>query len=248
MFENIIKFKANKKFIKYNQDNLPIPTKLNIPDWFKKLKHAANLKTVKGCIPFLDSLTTGYLLKMPVDYLIEHNLEDPTGAKNTRADSSASKVNALGTKINLNYSGEGSFHNIHQLGESPFVEKNKNLPFHKIHNPWVIETPPGYSTLFVPPLNNKDDRFEIISGIVDTDIFKSEINFPIVINGDKYETLNTIIKRGTPYVQCIPFKRESWKMKVQEQDELEKQENNFFQFVNIINDYKNNVWSKKSWK
>ena len=62
------------------------------------------------------------------------------------------------------------------------VEKNKNLPFHKILNPWIITTPPGYSTLFVPPLNNSDDRFSIIAGIVDTDTFKNEINFPIVIH------------------------------------------------------------------
>ena len=37
MFENLIKFKANDKFIKHNQDNLPVPAKLNTPDWFKKL-------------------------------------------------------------------------------------------------------------------------------------------------------------------------------------------------------------------
>ena len=94
------------------------------------------------------------------------------------------------------------------------IEKNKNLAFHKILNPWIITTPPGYSTLFVPPLNNSDDRFSIIAGIVDTDTFKNEINFPIVINGDKYEILDTIIERGTPYVQCIPFKRDAWKMEI----------------------------------
>ena len=52
MFENLIKFKANDKFIKHNQDNLPVPAKLNTPDWFKKLEHAVNNKTVKGCMPF----------------------------------------------------------------------------------------------------------------------------------------------------------------------------------------------------
>jgi hypothetical protein len=31
--------------------------------------------TVKGCMPFLDSLTAGYLLKMPQDILIKHNID-----------------------------------------------------------------------------------------------------------------------------------------------------------------------------
>ena len=41
--------------------------------------------------------------------------------------------------------------------------------------------------------------------------FNTEINFPIVINGDKYPTLKTTLKIGTPYVQIIPFKRDNWK-------------------------------------
>ena len=63
-------------------------------------------------------------------------------------------------------------------------------------------------------MNNTDDRFSIIPGIVDTDSFSLEINFPIVLNGDKYPVIKTTIKKGTPYVQVIPFKREKWKMKI----------------------------------
>ena len=43
-------------------------------------------------------------------------------------------------------------------------------------SPCTIKTPPGYSCLFVPPLNNTDDRFSIIPGIVDTD----KLNFEVV--------------------------------------------------------------------
>jgi hypothetical protein len=97
--------------------------------------------------------------------------------------------------INLN-STNSRYSSTEQLEGSPLIEKNKNLPFHKIINPWKIKTPKGYSCLFVPPLNNSDDRFSIIPGIVDTDTFPNEINFPIVINGDKYPTLETTIKKG----------------------------------------------------
>ena len=93
-----------------------------------------------------------------------------------------------------------------------------------------------------------DDRFSIIAGIVDTDTFLNEVNFPIVINGDKYNELDTIIERGTPYVQCIPFKRESWKMQIKPMDSKEYMENRFFMLKYIVHNYKKLFWRKKSWK
>ena len=247
MFENIIQFKASKIFIENNQEYLPTCIKLNIPNWFKKLNHDVHLSTVKGCIPFLDTLTTGYLLKMPVDYYVEHNIEHENILK-TGSASGAKRINEIAAEINLNYSSESQYHPIVQLGECPIVEKNKHLSFHKILNPWVIKTPPGYSTLFLPPLNNTDDRFSILPGIVDTDSFTNEINFPIVFNGDKYPSLKTTIKIGTPYVQVIPFKREKWKMKILELDVEKRKENHFFQNKYVLNNYKKFFWSKKSWK
>jgi len=247
MFENIITFEAADEFIENNQDNLPIPAKINMPEWYKKLESSIQLKTVKGCIPFLDTLSTGYILKMPLDYHVEHNIEDE-GKRGTGSASSQEAINKLSEKINLNYAKKLEIHPPRQLRGSPHLEKNKNLAIHKILNPWIIKTPPGYSTLFVPPLNNTDDRFSIIPGIVDTDTFNVEINFPIVFNGDKYPTLITTLKRGTPYVQLIPFKREKWKMKVKKLDEQKFTKDKFFMQKFIINNYKKKYWNKKSFK
>ena len=99
----------------------------------------------------------------------------------------------------------------------------------------------------MPPLNNTDDRFSIIPGIVDTDSYKQEVNFPIVINGDKYDVLDTIIKKGTPYVQIIPFKRDNWKMKITGESSVKLKERAMFFPFTILDNYKNNFWSKKSW-
>lgn len=96
-------------------------------------------------------------------------------------------------------------------------------------------------------MNNSDDRFSIIPGIVDTDTFKQEINFPIVFNGDKYPVLDTIIKKGTPYVQIIPFKRESWSMKIKSVSTNVLKKYKMFYELNIIHKYKNKFWSKKKW-
>jgi hypothetical protein len=115
-------------------------------------------------------------------------------------------------------------------------------------NPWIIKTPKGYSCLFLPPLNNNDDRFSIIPGIVDTDTYNLEINFPFVINGDKYPQLNTVIKTGTPYVQIIPFKRESWKMITKKITQKKILNNKLFFFKSLLHNYKNKCWNKKIWK
>ena len=247
MLDNKITFLATKEFIDNNKDNIPILSKANIPQWFKKLNHSYEKQTVKGCMPFLDTLTTGYILKIPTDYKIRHNVEFE-GKKRSGFDSAQQMINAFTEKVNINYKGRPECHDIQQLEGSPLVEKNKNLTFHKILNPWIIKTPPGYSTLFVPPLNNADDRFSIIPGIVDTDSFENEINFPIVINVYKYEIIDTILERGTPYVQCIPFKRESWKMQIKVIETNKYLENRFFMVKHLIHNYKKLFWKKKSWK
>ncbi len=251
MFDKEIEFSAHEDYFAFKED-YPIPTKLNIPDWYKKLEHTVLNKTVKGCMPFLDTLTSGYLLKMPQDFYIRHNVdnENKKGEKfkdsfQTFALHDFSQI--LNAKsINLN-SGFDT-HSIDQVKGSPFVDKNKNLPFYKIVNPWKIKTPKGYSCLFVPPLNNSDDRFSIIPGIVDTDTHPIEINFPIILNGDKYPTLEDTIKKGTPYVQIIPFKRDSWKMILKPMKQKEIQNVKIYFGLKVLNCYKEKYWSKKSWR
>ena len=251
MFDKVIEFSAHEDYFSLKED-YPTPIKLNIPEWYKKLEHSLENKTVKGCIPFLDTLTSGYLLKMPQDFHVKHNVDN----KNEKGEIFKDSFQTYGLHdqqqllhakyVNLN-SGIDS-HSLKQVEGSPFIEKNKNLPFYKIINPWKIKTPKGYSCLFTSPLNNSDDRFSIISGIVDTDTFPNEINFPIIINGDKYPILETTIKKGTPYVQIIPFKRDNWKMTITPRKQKEIQNSRLFYGLRLINIYKDKYWNKKSWK
>jgi hypothetical protein len=251
MFDKEIEFSAHIDYFALKED-YPIPAKLNIPEWYKKLEHTVLNKTVKGCMPFLDSLTAGYLLKMPQDFYVRHNVDN----KNEKGEEFKDSFQTFGLYdqsqllsaefLNLNSGFDN--HPIKQLEGSPLIEKNKNLPFYKILNPWKIKTPKGYSCLFVPPLNNADDRFSIIPGIVDTDTFPNEINFPIIINGDKYTILEDTIKKGTPYVQVIPFKRDTWKMILKVRDQKELQNSKLFYGLKLLNIYKDKYWSKKSWK
>lgn len=245
MFDNIIEFSCQEDYFELGED-FPIAAKINIPSWFKELDHSFTDRTVKGCMPFLDAMTSGYILKIPQDIAIKHNFEDNNGEAAIGQKPSAD-ANVFRSCLNINSNGL-EFHNLNQLGKCPYNEQNKNLQYHKILNPWFIKTPPGYSCLFLPLLNNGDDRFFPIAGVVDTDTFPSEINFPIVINGYKYPQLDTILKKGTPYVQVIPFRRENWKMKFSKKTtkEIMGIRNNYS--LKLIHNYKTRYWNKKSWR
>lgn len=250
MLSKEIEFSCPEEYF-YQKEDYPIPSTLNIPEWFKKIKSEKDNLTIKGCMPFLDTLKAGYLLKMPQDMNISHNVPNPE--KNNQLDSFqkaslkgfAPILESMGLNINTE---RLQAHPNSQLEGCPLNKKNSNLPFHKILNPWVIKTPPGYSCLFVPPLNNSDDRFSILPGIVDTDTFSNEINFPIVLNGDKYPSQDLFIEKGTPYVQVIPFKRDNWVMKTTPSKRKTNILNSVFYALTYWNRYKNKFWIKKTWK
>jgi hypothetical protein len=249
MFEKKITF-STQEICKEIDIEKPVPIKLNIPEWYKKLTHSIETRTVKGCIPFLETLTTGYLLKLDQDIYIKHNYVDEEGNPKTTHNlpSLAFKGTALGQySVNLN-TAPNIGHTTNQLAGSPLLKKNGDMFVHKIQNPWIIKTPPGYSCLFLPPLNNEHDVFEIIPGIVDTDSYSIPINFPFIIKTESEKTITTILKRGTPYAQIIPFKKESWKMEInyfKNQKMTNKIEK--FNLLGLLHTYKLNFWNKIKW-
>ena len=115
----------------------------------------------------------------------------------------------------------------------------------KFHNKWLIKTPPGYSCLFIKPMNRMEERFEIIPGIVDTDEYINLINFPFILRKRDEQFL---IKKGEPMVQVIPFKREPWKKwSGFYLEKLHSKTRNLL-ISKFIDRYKNLFWKKKSFK
>lgn len=227
MFENKIKFIATDGNMKDIWPN-PKPASRFIPDEYKKLKRFKddNLHdpTVKTCVPFLDSLILGYIIPFDQDYLV-----DPI-----ENDFSV-------TPANKNASSE--FHDKEQLPKE--WQKISGKKVGKFMNKWLIKTPPGYSCLFVQPMNRMEERFDIIPGVVDTDTYLNLINFPYFL---KKRDEQFLFKRGEPMVQVIPFKREPWKM--WSGFYYEKAHS---KILNILNNewmdrYKKYFWSKKSFK
>ena len=128
MFNNIIEFQYSEAASEMVNDVLPEPINKTVPDWYKKLQHSLKLKTIKGCMPFLDTLTSGYVLKMPQDFFVNHNHynEELKGF-----DSSFKYAYGLGLgryiKDNfLNFNDDlRHVHSVDQLGdECPFNKKN----------------------------------------------------------------------------------------------------------------------------
>tara|TARA_R100000541_G_scaffold33642_2_gene42240 strand:- start:655 stop:1341 length:687 start_codon:yes stop_codon:yes gene_type:complete len=226
----------NKKitFCATNQDMLDIwphpqpASKFILPE-YKKLKRFDKddmyAPTVKTCIPFLDSMTMGYIIPFDQDYLI----------------------NPVGDDFNVTAAnrqpGNFGFHNKTQLPKEWHKDSGENAG--KFHNKWLVKTPPGYSCLFIHPMNRIEERWHIIEGVVDTDTYINEINFPFIL---KKRDEQFLVKKGDPMVQVIPFKREAWKM--WSGFYLEKLH---VKTINLINGkwvdrYKKLFWNKKSYK
>ena len=229
MFNKEIKFIIIDKAL---EDIVPHPEPASrfIPEEYKKLGRFIDgdlhKATVKTCIPFLDSLTAGYIIPFDQDYLV-----DPV-----ENDFSIIPANRE--------AGDVGAHENFQLPKewSKMIGKTAG----KFMNKWLIKTPPGYSCLFIHPMNRyKEDRFKIIEGIVDTDDYRTEINFPFIL---KKRDTDFLLKKGEAMVQVIPFKRESWKMWSGFYIEKLHKLTNLRLSSEWIDRYKNMFWNKKSFK
>ena len=207
----------------------PKPSSRFIPNEYKKLerfdKKNFHTPTVKTCVPFLDSLTAGYIIPFDQDYLI-----DPV-----EKDFSVTPANRE--------TDDFGFHSKAQLPKEWQNITGEHAG--KFHNKWLIKTPPGYSCLFIKPMNRLEERFSIISGIVDTDTYINVINFPFILHKRDEQFL---IKKGEPMVQVIPFKRESWKGWVGFYKEKLHAKSLKLLRSEWVDKYKNMFWSKKSFK
>jgi len=163
----------------------PIPASRMIPDWYRSMPGVRDgVETIKKCIPVLDSLTIGYMIPIAADVWYDQE----------------SKKIVSNSALTLN-----SDHMSSQTEEIVLPEEYDPQP-HKWINYWHIKTPKGYSTLFVHPLTRDDLPFRSFSGVVDTDKHPLVINFPFFLRKD----FNGMIPAGTPMIQAIPFKRDSW--------------------------------------
>jgi len=177
----------------------PVPAIKAAPDYFKAIKpqsdnHPSN-GTVKRCVPFLDALSAGFIIPMWCDvYVLARN-----GELSIDFPPNFAQAETLG------------YHGSAQIPKHPLASKPYgNMPMKWI-NPWVIETEQDVSCIFTPPLNHMETRFKLLDGVVDTDAYYNNINFPFLWTGGDGEFF---IAKGTPLVQVIPFRRETYGLEI----------------------------------
>lgn len=171
----------------------PVPARALLPDWFKRLpavdgsalSAANNGLTVKRCLPFLEAMTTGWIIPLAATV----RLEVRDGGARVEWGSEFDKVMV-------------SRHHGFQAAGHPLAPR----PPLKLHNHWAIRTPPGWSCLFTPPLNRPHPALEILSGVVDTDLYHGTVHFPFFVTGP--DGLYTL-EKGMPLVQVVPFRRDA---------------------------------------
>lgn len=198
MKKNIITFSSSDESCVENYP--PLPAGKLIPQWYKEIPPfvpkdsqyvpSDNIGSVKKCMPVLDYMVSGYIIRNPYQSVIKEKIEDTYyGAQNASA-----KKDFIGANPH------------HQC---PIQLNDKKHHYVKIHQPWLVRTPPGYSSMFFQPhyFFNKD--LEILPGVIDTDKFSEPVSLVSILHAPQ-----VILEPGDPLVVVFPFKRESWQMEV----------------------------------
>jgi hypothetical protein len=224
------------KILQYNpkKDFLPHlePIRKAVPQWYKDSERFRGGKpslypkanpSLKLCVPFLDALTSGYMITCPQDLLVE-----PT-------------ENGMG--IGWKYAADI----VDQ--RNPLHNPTVPIPAGHLGQHWIwklqvdIRVPKGYSVLFTHPLNRHDLPFTTLSGIVDADYSFPGGAMPFFLR----EGFQGIIPRGTPIAQLIPFKREDWKLEHTKELKKEADKESYNSLSVISGWYKNHHWRKKTY-
>ena len=182
--------------IKSDHSSIPVTAKSEIPQWYKDGESTYTVDGttqhpgLKACIPVLDVLMSGYLIKTSVDIYISKN-ED--GSISIDYDKNLEGADPIGLRPK-------------ELGAT-IPRPAGHLQDHLVWmSNWGWKTPRGYSMLVTHPMNRWDLPFTTMSAIVDSDKFHGPGNMPFFLK-DNFEG---IIKKGTPYLQLIPIKRKDW--------------------------------------
>ena len=185
--------------LKYEQIQEYFPTTLVeskslIPQWYKEasrnpVKNNKLLNGLKMCMPFLDSLTAGYMIVLPIDIVVE----GPANNKTVRWRSDFAPLN-----IRPN-TGAATLPIPEGFSEQHFVWVT----------PLALNINSKYSFILSHPNNRFDLPFITLSGIVDGGFDLASGNLPFFIKN----SFEGVIPQGTPIAQIIPFKRENWQAK-----------------------------------
>jgi len=180
----------------------PVPAAQGVPDWLKTMPANAfssislqDEETVKRCPPFIDAMTSGFLIPLICDLKVENG------------EITWDNDIPPGGTLEFPRSPIG-FHDSGQVSGTPLFEAGRFMI--KFHNLWTVESPEGYAVLFTHPINRFDLPFTTLTGLVHCDRYTDNwVHFPAYWHDTGFKG---IVPKGTPIAQCIPVKRENWQV------------------------------------
>ena len=139
----VIRFFSKKEYENLGQ---PLVAKKFLPQWYKDSEstvpgdNGEEVSGLKKCIPFLDSMLSGYMLVTPVDIFVSKNEDGSLDIKwnsiEVLQDFISERKGPLGSKI-----------------PRPAGHHPNHLAFRGI---WGMKTPRGWSILVTQPFNRHD--------------------------------------------------------------------------------------------
>lgn len=213
----------------------PKPAKKYYPDWLKKIPNIDPIEnkvdSPKLCTPFIDTFVSGYIQELCCDLIIGNDGKDDNG-KDLISYRWFGPVKPVSSRIE-EYDRESMFPKFDGFYNS---EQHWNTF-------WEPETPKGYSTLYVHPLNRNDLPFVTLSGIIDTDKFSVSGPLPFLIK----EGFVGLIPAGTPIYQIFFIKRDTWKSSKEVFDKKKNDKQSFSVKRFARNGYKRMFWERKQY-
>lgn len=164
-------------------------------------RHRMN-STIKSCPAIADSLSMGYILYLPLDIEIDATDEETLSWRVPHFLQETASI------FNDNSTAERDFASAHspdQLEKLSIPDAYHRVPF-KINTYFGIKTDPGYSIWVTHPMYNWDLPFTVLDGIIDSDAITARFPYPMLIK----KGFVGVIKKGTPLIQVIPFRRENF--------------------------------------
>lgn len=200
-------------FHTYDKDTLrnfkPVLAKSVSPEWWKKGKVAEVVngqvnKTIRSCPAMTDWLSSGYLILANRDMLVKNGItdHDSDSMYYHTEDSETTHMEKYASQTHPTVQMHDAF-NYMSTSDAPVKDA------FKMSNTWNITTPPGYSCFYLDPFLFQNEYFATWQGIIDTDRFNVNKDNSQIIFYPKVDH-SFVIKKGTPIVQIIPFKREEW--------------------------------------
>lgn len=176
--------------------DVPKPASKTTPEWYRSQGGSLGEfgSTIKRCMPIFDIMTAGYILSLPCDIFVDATNPDQL-------------VYMTPPDILDNFKEDLFYEHLpQQLSEYPKNPKAYHKQVLRINPFYAVGTKKGYSCMLVQPFHRDPTPLQLFPALVDTDKFISHGFYSFYVEAG----FRGIIKQGTPLVQVIPFKRETF--------------------------------------